>query len=386
MWQDNDYRNPNPFKTASDAREREERERITKQKILLGEAILKKAEEAWTKIEEMNEKIKLAENDILKSSLRREKNLFAEQMEKYVSDGYNECINVVHSKDYMPYKVKFMQSVENDMDLMKKHYGHFNYRNPVTYEPENEQLLEVRSLYKNLKEKITQELVSKNVDEEYIAKTWEYISKNCEKHEQKCKAHEAQVIKLQETVMSCGVWRYGTNPPKSFTDAKPLEDKLNQYHTIGLSNLKFNSDQLVKQSIAKGLELSGQLPEESSIILEIKSVSENLEEKINKSLADKNIEEEVKNQVWELPYYSSKYNQVLNKLKTHEQWVRVYEDKILNCDTLSESNSLNMELKKMYKDVTEELNFHTNQVIRHFYIELIACFKFLINVRYNLAS
>ena len=58
MWQDNDYRNPNPFKTASDAREREERELITKQKILLGEAILKKAEEAWTKIEEMNEKIK----------------------------------------------------------------------------------------------------------------------------------------------------------------------------------------------------------------------------------------------------------------------------------------------------------------------------------------
>ena len=366
MWQDNDYRNPNPFKTASDAREREERERITKQKILLGESILKKAEEAWTKIEEMNEKIKLAENDILKSSLRREKNLFAEQMEKYVSDGYNECINVVHSKDYMPYKVKFMQSVENDMDLMKKHYGHFNYRNPVTYEPENEQLLEVRSLYKNLKEKITQELVSKNVDEEYIAKTWEYISKNCEKHEQKCKAHEAQVIKLQETVMSCGVWRYGTNPPKSFTDAKPLEDKLNQYHTIGLSNLKFNSDQLVKQSIAKGLELSGQLPEESLIILEIKSVSENLEEKINKSLADKNIEEEVKNQVWQMPFYSSKYKQVLDKLKTHEQWVRVYEDKILNCDTLSESNSLNIELKKMHKDVTEELNFHTNQAIKHF--------------------
>ena len=54
MWQDNDYKNPNPFKTASDQREREERERITKQKILLGEAVLKKAGEAWTKIEEMN--------------------------------------------------------------------------------------------------------------------------------------------------------------------------------------------------------------------------------------------------------------------------------------------------------------------------------------------
>ena len=372
MWQDNDYKNPNPFKTASDQREREERERITKQKILLGEAVLKKAGEAWTKIEEMNEKIKLAENDILKSSLRREKNLFAEQMMNYVSDGYNNApsyyLNTYNTNrdGLLDYKVKFMQSVENDMDLMKKHYGHFNYRNPVTYEPENEQLLEVRSLYKDLKEKITQELVNKNVDEESIAKTWQYISKNCEKHEQKCKAHEAQIIKLQETVMSCGVWRYGTNPPKSFTDAKPLEDKLNQYHTIGLSNLKFNSDQLVKQSIAKGLELSGQLPDESSIILEIKSVSENFEEKINKSLADKNIEEEVKNQVWQMPFYSSKYKQVLDKLKTHEQWVRVYEDKILNCDTLSESNSLNIELKKMHKDVTEELNFHTNQAIKHF--------------------
>ena len=81
---------------------------------------------------------------------------------------------------------------------------------------------------------------------------------------------------------------------------------------------------------------------------------------------DENIKEEVKNQVWQMPFYSSKYKQVLDKLKTHEQWVRVYEDKILNCETLSESNSLNIELKKMHKDVTEELNFHTNQAIKHF--------------------
>jgi len=73
MWQGNDYKNPNPFKTGSDQREREERERITKQKFLLSEAVLKKAEEAWTKIEEMNEKIKLTEDDMLKSSLRLEK-------------------------------------------------------------------------------------------------------------------------------------------------------------------------------------------------------------------------------------------------------------------------------------------------------------------------
>jgi len=103
MWQDNDYRNPNPFKTASEARERAESARITKQKILLGEAILKKAAEAWTKIEEMNEKIKLTDDDMLKSSLRREKNLFAEQMQKYVSEGYNDVCNVVNSKDFMDY-------------------------------------------------------------------------------------------------------------------------------------------------------------------------------------------------------------------------------------------------------------------------------------------
>jgi hypothetical protein len=90
----------------------------------------------------MNEKIKLTEDDMLKSSLRREKNFFAEQMQKYVSDGYDSVCNVVNSKDFMDYKVKFMQSIENDMDLMKKHYCHFNYRNPVTYEPENEQLLD----------------------------------------------------------------------------------------------------------------------------------------------------------------------------------------------------------------------------------------------------
>lgn len=370
MWQDNDYRNPNPFKTASDARERAESARITKQKILLGEAILKKAAEAWTKIEEMNEKIKLTEDDMLKSSLRREKNLFAEQMQKYVSDGYNDVCNVVNSKDFMDYKVKFMQSVENDMDLMKKHYGHFSYRNPDTHESENEMLLEVRSLYKDLKEKIKQELVGKNVDEEFIAKTWQYISDNYEKHEQKCKAHEAQVIKLQETVMMCGVWRYGTNPPKSFTDAKPLVDKLNQHHTIGLSNLKFNSDRLVKQCIAEGLKLSGQLPEESSIILEIKSTYESLEEKINKTLDDKindeNIKEEVKNQVWQMPFYSSKYDQLLNKLKTHKQVVKEYEESIIKCDSLYEAHSLNRALEKKHEETMDELNFHINQVIKHF--------------------
>ena len=133
MWQGTDYKNPNPFKTASDARERAESVRVTKQKILLGEAILKKAAEAWTKIEEMTEKIKLTEDDMLKSSLRREKNLFAEQMQKYVWDGYNDVCNVVRTEDFLGYKMKFLQSVENDMDLIKKHYGHFSYnRNPET--------------------------------------------------------------------------------------------------------------------------------------------------------------------------------------------------------------------------------------------------------------
>jgi len=366
MWQDNDYKNPNPFKTASDARERAESVRIQQQKILLGETVLKKAAAAWTKIEEMNEKIKLTEDDMLKSSLRREKNLFAESMMQYVSDGYNNAADTAKSKDYIEYKMKFLQSVENDRDLIAKHYGHFSYRNPDTYELENEMLLETRSLYKNLKETIYQKLVDKNIDEESVAKTWQYISGKCEQHIQKCKTHETQVKHFQETVMSCGGWRNGTNPPKSFTDAKPLVDKLNQHHTIGLSNLKFNSDQLVKQSIAKGLELSGQPPEESSIILEIKGTYETLEETINKSLADKNIEEEVKNQVWQMPFYSSKYDQLLNKLKTHEQVVKEYEESIIKCDSLYEAHSLNRALEKKHEETMDELNFHINQVIKHF--------------------
>jgi len=294
-------------------------------------------------------------------------------MMQLASDGYNNApshyLNTYNTNrdGLLDYKVKFMQSsVENDRDLIEKHYCEFKPENHLN----NKMLLETKSYYEDLEEKISKALADKNINQEFIDKTWQSASDNFGKHLEKCISHETFVKQIQAEILNHG-YLSGTDKPKSFIDAKNMAEQLNVKHKQVIDNLKFNSEQVVKQFVAKGLEISGQLPEDSSIILEIKSIGENLEEAINKSLADKNIDEEIKNQVWELPYYSSKYKQVLDKLKTHEQWVRVYEDKILNCDTLSESNSLNMELKKIHNDAKNELSFHTNQVIRHFYIKAL---------------
>ena len=100
------------------------------------------------------------------------------------------------------------------------------------------------------------------------------------------------------------------------------------------------------------------------MILEIKSGYENLEEKINNNLAEKNIGDEIKLQVWQSNHYRSKYNQLLHKLKTHEQVVKEYQGKILKCDILYEANAFDMDLKKKHKETMDELNFNSNQLIK----------------------
>ena len=322
-------------------------------------------ENSFKKVEELNEQIKqadLADNDELKSSLRQQKNAICKQMIEYSGESHNKSQNQADRDDYMAFKMKFWNEQEQDMDLMEKHYGKFKPENHSN----NKMLLETKSYYEDLEEKINKTLADKNVNQESIDKTWQSASTNFEKHLEKCISYETFVKQMQAKVLEHGCLWGGTNQPKSFIHAKNMAEQLNVKHKQAIDNLKFNSEQVIKQFVAKGLVLSGQSPEDSSIILEIKGTYESLEETINKSLADKNIDEEVKNQVWQLPFYSSKYKQVLDKLKTHEKLVRMYEDQILNCDTSLKANSLNMELKKIHKDAKDELNFHTNQAIKHF--------------------
>ena len=322
-------------------------------------------ENSFKEVEELNEQIKqadLADNDELKSSLRQQKNAICEQMIEYSSNSINKSQVHQDQEEYRAYKMKFWNEQEHDMDLMEKHYGEFKHSNHLN----NKMLLETKSYYEDLEEKINKTLADKNVDQESIDKTWQSVNSNFGKHLEKCISHETFVKQMQAKVLEHGCLFGSANQPKSFIHAKNMAEQLNVKHKQATDNLKFNSEQVVKQFVAKGLEISGQSSEDSSIILEIKSIGENLEETINKSLADKNIDEEVKNQVWQLPFYSSKYKQVLDKFKTHEKLVRMYEDQILNCDTSLKANSLNMELKKIHKDAKDELNFHTNQAIKHF--------------------
>jgi predicted lactoylglutathione lyase len=322
-------------------------------------------ENSFKEVEKLNEQIKqadLADDDMLKSSLRQQKNAICQRMVEYSGDSINKSQVSKDQDEYWVYKRKFIAEQEQDMDLMEKHYGEFK---PANYS-NNKMLLEIKDYYKDLEARINKTLTDKNVDPESVAKTWQSIRQNYKNHVEKCESHETFVKQMQYKVLDHGCLWGGTDKPKSFIDAKNMAEQLNVRHKQAIDNLKFNSEQVVKQFVAKGLEISGQSPEESSIILEVKSIGENLEETINKSLADKNIDDEVKLQVWQLPFYSSKYKQVLDKFKTHEQLVRIYEDKILNCDTAVKADSLNMELKKMHTDATEELNFHTNQAIKHF--------------------
>jgi len=319
-------------------------------------------ENSFKEVEKLNERIKSTDDDELKSSLRQKKNAICKEMIEYSNNSINKSQVHKDQEEYRDYKRKFGDEQENDTDLMEKHYGEFKPENHSN----NKMLLETKSYYEDLEEKINKTLDDKNVNQESIDKTWQFVRQNYKNHVEKCESHEKFVKQMQAKVLEHGTLWGGTNKPKSFIDAKNMAEQLNVNHKQAIDNLKFNSDQVVKQFIAKGLELSGKSPEESSIILEIKSIGEHLEEKINKSLVDKNIDDEVKLQVWQMPFYSSKYKQVLDKLKTHEQFVRIYEDKVLNCDSSSKANSLNMELKKMHQDVTEELNFHTNQAIKHF--------------------
>ena len=324
--------------------------------------VINTLENSFKEVEKLNEQIKSTNDDMSISSLRQQKNDICKRMVEYSSNSINKSQVHQDQEEYRDYKRKFWDEQEHDMDLMEKHYGEFKHSNHLN----NKMLLETKSYYADLEEKINKTLADKNVDQESIDKTWQSVNSNFGKHLEKCISHETFVKQMQAKVLDHGCLFGSANQPKSFIHAKNMAEQLNVKHKQAIDNLKFNSEQIIKQFVAKGLEISGQSSEDSSIILEIKSIGENLEETINKSLADKNIDEEVKNQVWQLPFYSSKYKQVLDKLKTHEKLVRMYEDQILNCDTSLEANSLNMELKKIHKDAKDELNFHTNQAIKHF--------------------
>jgi len=491
-------KNPNPFEKVAKMLEEQLFQRPVPQSR---ETVLSYSNNAWVRCEQLNEKIKSTDDDYLKSSLRRQKNLISEECQEYLRVSSNKSNVAKDKEDYQAYRMKFVEMIENDMDLVKKHFGHFEKRNSETGQFENDMLLEARSFYKDIKETIQERLVSKNVSENSIGHAWQGNNHSSYlKYLDTCKTYETQIENLQQKIMWCGVWNTGRNNGTErliFTDTIPLEKQLNEHHTKGIDYLNKAKYELITQIVDKGvmhqsytdyrklceesdqslvesktlLEIenlqksfkenveqkidgynlneeskayaldcfysqskkylnklnnikqsveqlekglldlgtsentipnfekfesitnslreekqkiidwkneAGHLTEEviitivklvqdeDEIISEINNIYKNLEANINKTLVDKNIDEEVKEQVWQMPFYQLKYEKVLGKFKEHEDFVRSCQEKIRNSENLSQATNINNDLQKIHKEAMEELSFHKSQLIKHF--------------------
>ena len=170
-------------------------------------------------------------------------------MIEYSGNSINKSQIHQDQEEYRAYKMKFWNEQEQDMDLMEKHYGEFR---PANYS-NNKILLEIKSYYEDLEETINKTLTDKNIDQEFIDKTWQSVSTNFGKHLEKCISHETFVKQTQAKVLDHGCLFGGTDKPKSFIDAKNMAEQLNVKHKQVIDNLKFNSEQVIKQFVAKGL-------------------------------------------------------------------------------------------------------------------------------------
>ncbi len=103
---------------------------------------------------------------------------------------------------------------------------------------------------------------------------------------------------------------------------------------------------------------------DNKMILEIKSIQEDLKEKINQSMTDKNISEEIQQYSWQrmLPTY----NKILEKSKTYEEIVKSKQDTILKQMSLSTADHYHRELERDYNKIINELNFDSNQLVKRF--------------------
>ena len=102
----------------------------------------------------------------------------------------------------------------------------------------------------------------------------------------------------------------------------------------------------------------------NKMILEIRHVYEELKEKINQSMNDKNIGEDVQQYSWQRMLPS--YNQLLEKIKVYEKSIKTKQESILNINSLSLADHYNRELERDYNKIINELNFDSNQLVKRF--------------------
>ena len=75
---------------------------------------------SFKKVEALNEQIKSTDDDMLKSSLRQQKNAICKQMIEYSGDSINKSQIHKDQEEYRDYKRKFVSEPESDSDLIEK--------------------------------------------------------------------------------------------------------------------------------------------------------------------------------------------------------------------------------------------------------------------------
>ena len=280
---------------------------------------LSKASKAWEDVQKLNEQIESTDDELLKSSLRQEKNAICKEQEKHLLS----CSYMTQDKnllsDFGNYRVKFFHADEDgEFSKIMTKYGHFRPENEL----DNVMILEIKNTYEGLKEKINQFLIDRNISEEKQEYLWKCMLPSYNELLEKSKTYEQSVKSKQDTILK----------QMSLSTADHYYQTLERDHKKEIEGLKFKSNQLVKQFKAQGLSMLGQLPEESEMILEIKDIIGGFKDKIDKNLNDNNIHNKIKSDVFKL--FKSKLDPHLNQLKEIEKYVKQTEERLIYANNL----------------------------------------------------
>jgi len=278
--------------------------------------VLSETFKAWENVQKLNEQIKSTDDELLKTSLRQEKHAICiEQEQSLLGASYM----IKDPSGFSNYRIKFFHADENgEFSKIMNKYGHFHPENELN----NVMILEIKNTYEGLKEKITQSLIDRNIDEEKQEYLWKRMLFSYNELLEKSKIYEKFVKFKQDTILK----------QMSLSTADVYYRELERDHKKEIEELKFKSNQLVKQFITQGLAISGQLPEESETILELKDIISGFKEKIDKHLTDNNIHNKIKSDVFKL--FRSKFDQQLDQLKQIEKYVKQTEERLIYANNL----------------------------------------------------
>ena len=278
--------------------------------------VLSETSKAWENVQKLDEQIKSTDDELLKTSLRQEKHAICIEQEQHL---LGASYMIKDPSGFSNYRIKFFHADEDgEFSKIINKYGHFRPENEL----DNVMILEIKNTYEGLKEKITQSLIDRNISEEKQEYLWKRMLPSYNELLEKSKTYEQSVKSKQDTILK----------QMSLSTADHYYQTLERDHKKEIEGLKFKSNQIVKQFIAQGLSMLGQLPEESETISELKDIIGGFKEKIDKHLTDNNIHNKIKSDVFKL--FRSKFDQQIDQLKQIEKNVKQTEERLIYANNL----------------------------------------------------